>query len=289
MYDEIKYFYLETSAVRFLGNKLDKPFIKAKCFTSSLVILELLTGLERDFNIRKKCISEIITNNIAVDWVFPDAIKAKAFSCEISNDFRIRDLQKLFILLPLTSSNDEYQKRAKQLHLEFDLDYFKEADRFYNDNFVKGSVDVIQEVPDLLKLEVEQRTIPLDKQQLIIDSRVDYYKLHDDYREWNEGLTILTFCDHYAKDDEEKAKSIYDSYRDGISYYVTAYSYYNILKISKGNISSENDRSDLEHFLYLRNRPDIGIVSNDKLICDICKKFWEGQYIKPEELLKLDN
>lgn len=283
----IKYLYLETNAVRFLCNKLELPFIKTKCFTSSLTVLELLTGLERDFRIRKKCVSEVLKHNIAIDWMFPDTIKAKAFSCYKDEDLRVKDLQKLFVLLPLTNSFDEYKERASKLYLEFDLNYFMEADRFYNKNFVKGSIDIIQEVPALLEREVEERTIPLDKQKLIIDTRADFFKLHGEHRVFNEGLTILTLCDHYADNDEEKAERIYNSYRGGISYYITAYSYYNILKISKGNISSENDRADLEHFLYLRNRPEIAIVSNDKLIRSICETFWPEKCINPAALLKV--
>lgn len=285
-----KTIYLETSAIRYLYARLDKLKSHDDCFTSALTLLELITNLQNDFSIRKNCVKKIM-ENISIDWQFPEAIVAEAFPLIKSEEFRTLDFQLLCTMLTKTDSYEEFIKESEKLKLTHDINYFVETDKFHAANFVKASVDIVEETKELLQKEENSRIIPFES-PLVINKRKDFNKLHEDYPEFNIGWTLQSFCEMYAQQLQpdnavEVAEKLYYSYNNNIDYYITAYSYYNISKIAKGNVSSVNDRIDLEHFLYLRNNPEIRIVSNDKLIRSICETIWTEKCINPEALLNV--
>jgi hypothetical protein len=280
--------YLETSSVRYLAKHLDDPLIKAECFTSLLTLLELITELKHDFDIRKNCVKKLM-ENISIDWQFPETIMSDAFPLIKSQEFRTWDFQLLCALLTQTNSYDEFISEAEKLNLTHNLNYFVETDAYHANNFVKASLNVIRETTQLLKKEEGSRSIPFDE-PLVIDKRSDFYKVHEDYLEFNEGWTLQSLSEMYAQqlkreDPEKAAEELYNCYNGKVEYYIKAFSYYGISKIAQGNESNINDRLDLEHFLYLRNNPDIKIVSCDKLIQRICKVFWPEKWIHPKELV----
>jgi len=280
--------YLETSVIRSLTKHLDNSYIKDRCFTSTLTLLELITDLKNDFYIRRNCVDKIIAN-ITVDWQFPEAIVADAFPLLKGSENREFDFQILCNMLRNSKSYNDYINEIEALDLKYDLTYFIEADKYHANNFVKASVGIINDTNKLMEKGLDSRTLDLDE-PLIINRRKDYFTLHNEYRKYNEAWTIEALCDMYVKglklDETEKAaERLYDSYNGKIDFYVIAYSYYNISKISRGNVSSINDRTDLEHFLYLRNDSDLKISSNDKLIRSICNECWADKYISLETLI----
>lgn len=281
-------FYLETSSIRYFIHKLSLPFFQLNCFTSALTIIELITNLEQDFEVRRRCLAGLIYNGIRIDWSLPEAVMCEAFPLIQIEEFRTKDLRRICFLIIGSATYGEFLIRERQEKLSHTSWYFKENDRLNNLTFTDASKFSIKEITNFLNDDNSHRIIPVEE-PIEIQRRDDFLKLHEKYQEVNEGLTLLALSESYAiglkaSDMDSTSEKIYNSYNGKVKYYITAYTYYNINKMARGNESNVNDRVDLQHFLYLRKYKNIIMVSNDKLIKNICELFWPRQFIVPEKL-----
>jgi len=73
---------------------------------------------------------------------------------------------------------------------------------------------------------------------------------------------------------QEKMLELYLSYDGSLSYYLAALAYYQENRLVYSKIPAHNDFLDLEHFVYLRSSRSVRMVSDDKLIGDICHALW---------------
>src|SRR5437588_10402800 len=95
-------FYLETNALRKLSSKLADYYPNS--FTSALSILELIGGLKKDFNIRKKVIENLFESNLEIQWKLPHTVIADSYTLEAFEEDRISDLKRLCKILIASTS-----------------------------------------------------------------------------------------------------------------------------------------------------------------------------------------
>ena len=281
--------YLETNAIRKLSSHLNQ--IKRSypgCFTSSLTVVELLTGIDKkDYFVRKQAMKNTFMSGIDIIWDLPEKKVADSFTCMNIDEYRASDLKMLAVIFSECESKEEMNNLIKKTNLKFDFEYFINSQQSWRNTFIKGHLMRKDSVKKLFESDNREGFIfhPPDS----ILNRKEYYTLwNDKHFRFNFWFTVLslaeTFCDENLPTDEfeKQADVIYNSYNGSINNYVAAYSYYDIEKISTLDIAERNDVFDLQHFLYTDK--DTTIVSNDMLILKICDKL-KIKAIQPQELL----
>ena len=103
--------------------------------------------------------------------------------------------------------------------------------------------------------------------------------LQQSLREQRTSSILMALCYGLASHffpaiAQEKTRELYLSYDGALRYYLMALSYYQENRLVYSKVPAHNDFLDLEHFVYLRRSRSVRMVSDDKLICDICHALW---------------
>ncbi|WP_136668892.1 hypothetical protein [Flavobacterium sp. H122] len=114
-------YYLETNSLRSLNRELN--LLSNNCFTSGLSIFELISDItksEKEFNIRKSVISNVLKSKIEINWDSQKTIKAKAFKGIKFKDSEMEGLKELtFNLIECNNPTDFLELTKKKIQSKF--------------------------------------------------------------------------------------------------------------------------------------------------------------------------
>ncbi len=261
----MKKYYLDTNVIIRLGNRILSPFIKENCYTSSLVIAELLKNLTKEnFKGKKGTISNINSSEIKIDWRTIGEILLNSFAIEKEDNlFQIDFITKInFEALLKSESIDLYHENRNDIFDAYHGINFPEKENGYKlrldfqfnyliDNLMS---DYSQKSDKIIHSLIENMNKINGKEKLKFDTMK--IKLLN-------SLKDLLFHNN-------KENILYDG---KIDFFFKALFYY-----SKNNLSvKKNDAFDLFHFLFI-NKGCI-LISEDKLIKGICNNNMNNNYM----------
>jgi len=265
--DKIKY-YLDTVAVRRLSKEL--PKLKGNSYTSALVILELISGInEREFKIRKQVVKNLLESRFPIVWKLPETIKAEAFPIIEIKEKRTLGLLKICFEL-LRSENLETLILTTENEV-YNIDFFKEWDNTHSFGFVDATSKGNEE---LKKIYNDER---VNNGEAFENYAKQFVKsLASDF-EVNNAVTIKGMASNYAAQvssngEEVSEEEVYNSYNHSIDIFLESFSLFSAKKSGVLGTPAKNDYVDLNHLLYLRSDPNCFIVTDDKMILNIINK-----------------
>lgn len=286
-------YYLETNSLRILSNSLNEYSNLA--FTSAYSMLELIASIDRDFAVRKKVVENVF-KNISIDWKLPEQYINESFKVIQFIENRISDLKRLCEILIISDTYEEYLLKLNRSKLEHDLNYFKELKQSISKNFIETTnigntkiKDIIREGGYYPELKLADNRNPTKKEIL------DFIQIEN--KNYNEGMTLFAIVKNIAKTiskgeiDHDEAKEIYESHDSSIHFFIEAFSYYCIMKMNQGGLPDRNDPHDLYHLVYLKNDPNLFIVTNDNLLLNLNSQLWtdKDMVVKTSEFSKIVN
>jgi hypothetical protein len=258
-------YYLETNALRQLSANLSQ--LTSNCFTSGLSILELISGInEREFNLRKKVISNLFNSRIPIIWDLPEKVTARSFTEIDFIDYRTDGLK--LICKTLIESDNLETLSQKIKNEKYDLAFFRNLDQHYSERFIKATSDGNNNLNKVLE---KTKTKPYGEFTFpVAKSFVDTLPENENL---NESITLFAITENLVDgieldkgtQDIDRTK-IYDSYNGNINIFIKVFSNYTANKGKLRNIPAKNDFIDLHHLMYLGNNVGIAIVTNDKML-----------------------
>lgn len=289
-------FYLETSSLRRLSSYLKLEKIKLFCFTSSLALIELLSGItENNFITRRNIISNILASRIKIDWAFPEEIISSGFPVLKGEETRLLSLKYLLEIILISTEYQEFIELCTKNNIRYDYNYFKKFDIFGSKRFIESTIEGNIKIKECL-----EESNPIDLKISEDDSdniKEDFWKVFKaKYNNINISATLLSLSRGYAQKIVDRCEGLnisdvehdlYNSYNGKIDYYIEAFSFYSLEKISKYEQPARNDFQDLAHFLYLRNIINVAMVSDDKLIENICNTLWQNKHITSNNFINI--
>lgn len=261
-------YYLDTVAVRRLSKEL--PKLKDNSYTSALVILELISGInEREFNIRKQVIKNLLECGFPIIWKLPETIKAEAFPIlEIREK---RTLGLLRICYELLRSENLETLILKTENEVYNIDFFKEWDSTHSFGFINATSKGNEE---LKKIYNDER---LNNGEAFENYAKQFVKsLASDF-ELNNSITVKGMASNYAAQassngEKVSEEEVHNSYNHSIDIFLEYFSLFSAKKSGELGTPAKNDYVDLNHLLYLRDNLNCFIVTDDKMILNIITK-----------------
>ena len=251
-------YYLETNSLRSLNKELN--LLSNDCFTSSLSIFELISDItksEKEFNIRKSVIKNVLKSDITVNWDSQKTIKVKAFPGMTFKDYEIVGLKELTFSLIKCNTLQEFQILTKEK--KYNQNFFKKLDELYSKHLIDSTLIRNKkfkkhiENDDSLKSKEFLKKL---KNNITLNKRISLSNIVND---------IVDAMEKQLKTTIDRTR-IYDSYNGSIDVFIEYFSYYTAFKNAELKIPAKNDFLDLLHLIYLGNGENIKIVTNDKLL-----------------------
>lgn len=269
-------YYLETNSIRIFNKKLVTPFYLNNCYTSLLVICELLAGIKDQltFKERKGIIRMIYSSRILSDQDLPETKLYKAFGVPVNNNTN----EGIMLLGALCIASESYTEFLDQIPKHFLLEPWQFLKIYDNiDGRFKESYKRRQEVfdysdPNMVTVFTKRWDDLHKKPELkesILNDIIVYF-----------AQSILS--DNVIKVEGKDLKDLLKSYNHSLDIYFLCIGYFSGTKLIFKNAPSRNDYLDLVHLMYLRNPLDI-IVTNDKMLHKILNKT------NPFNILSCDN
>lgn len=263
--------YFETNAVRALSKSL--KHYRQTGFTSAFSLIELIAGIEKEFDLRRKVIANIFDTDLKIDWILPEQLVAESFGLDFT-ELRTGDLKRCCEEIINSSSFPELLSKLNSIDLQFDLNYFKIHKQELNNSFGKATANG----------NVATKGIAGNR---------DVVEKLSSYQALNRDITIFALSQLYARNREgivnhDDAKAFYNSYDGGVERFIEAMSFYSINKMSILSGAKRNDLPDLYHLTYLRNSFEIGMLTDDKMLLALNDQVWPKQQpiIIPIEKMK---
>lgn len=255
-----RHFYLDTSAIRRLGARLESwPYIN-ESYTSVLTLIELLNGVTRDekeFAHRHSAISGILGGGVPIDWQMPQFRLRCAFPPLRARydilETRTECIQKLLHCLVRCRSAEEFARTEKQLALEHGLRYFNEVDEGISQRF----------------MEAARKWVPINRQNFTDPSMPEFLSMlglpptasiatmaaalgGSDF-DFGMGLFAVTrqFASEGQQYTEEWHDELFRSYDGTIDLYFHAMSHQIWRENGRADMPGRNAGLDLEHLLYV--------------------------------------
>jgi hypothetical protein len=269
-------YYFETNALRILNPKLNS--YSNIGFTSVYSIFELICGIQKEYDLRKA----VLTNAkkyLFIDWKFPEHYISESFESIEYEEQRSEDIKIILNLIIESKNLEDLLTKVKNSKLQYDIEAFLELKNNPSKHFIQtteiGNIE-------LNKLYCQQKEIIKlsEFKEKNLSKLKTLEKLQNEQKTFNEGATILAFSKAIAKvytngeTTDDEIESVYNSYNGSVYFYIEAFSYYTIEKMKQGSIPEFNDWHDLYHLVYLKNNPNIKIVTNDKMILKLNKQLW---------------
>lgn len=255
-------YYLDTVAVRTLSKEL--PKLRNNSFTSALVILELISGLsEREYTIRKQVIKNLLINRFPIVWKLPETIKAEAFPIIEINESRTHGLLKICFELIRSENLETLILNTK--NETYNIDFFKELDKTYYTGFIDATLKGNE---DLKKIYSEIRST---EGKIYENIAKQFVKSLEKEYETNNGFTLNAIANHLSifaskNSDYVSDEELRKCYNHSIDIFLQVFSSFSAKKSGELGTPAKNDYIDLNHLLYLGNKPNLYIVTNDKMI-----------------------
>jgi hypothetical protein len=252
-------YYLEPNSLRSLNKQLH--LLPKNCFTSGLSIFELISDLtksEKEFNIRKSVINNVITNKVKINWDSQKTIKAKAFPQITFDDAETHGLKELVNLLLKTESLESFLHNSQSS--KYNHNFFNNLDKLYSSHFIEATIEANKKV----KSQIDCDSTSFAKQ---------FVKSLPLNNELNEGMTLFIIVNDIMDALEKQLNlkninraKIFSSYDGSFDVYLKYFSHYVATKSSENKLPGGNDFLDLLHLIYLGNGKDCKIVTNDSLL-----------------------
>jgi len=256
-------YYLETNALRALGNKIhENQNIISKSFTSIFAIFEIIKGINfsKDSKKRINIIKNLVNSNIKIIGFMPIEVIENIFLTQVdiseSNNI-IQELKKIISNPSEYKGTDEYLKLIRRY--ENGTNIFKKK---ITQNYCipKPETETIEITFDDLFSEPE---IPSELSEKIAKlpknthpSEILLLMIRDKYI--ISLYKMLNISDSIDKDD------ILKIYNRELDLFFFALYMFDLKKKSLREAPAKNDFLDLLHIVYLNNTEMI-IVSNDKI------------------------
>jgi len=250
--------YFDTSTLRAVGRKLHSSPIVDHAFTSSLALIELLTGADlnvSEFRIRQLAIRNILSCNLGIDWEMYDTKQHAAFTVlERTNqiDSRITCLKQMLRIFCKVDSFEEFLKQVEELDLDYDYYSFKTFDQNASKNWIDASLNGhknLKEVFDKPSTKDLCLILGLPK-----DANKNQVQIKLRANPLNYYMTLFAmseqFCDEIHINDPVQCAIVYNSYNNSIDPYIRAFSDSSTTSMF-GQQANRNDGIDVLHFLYL--------------------------------------
>tara|TARA_R110002124_G_scaffold287071_1_gene470144 strand:+ start:61 stop:900 length:840 start_codon:yes stop_codon:yes gene_type:complete len=275
----MKRYYLETNSLRKLNNQLLE--IQDKCYTSSLSIFELISGISQEqFEIRKRVISNVLFSELYINWDFPEKIKIDSFPNLEIDERRVDDLKRLCEILIDSNNLEEFIELSNGL--KYNYDFFNSLDSSYSKNFINATEAGNERLKSIYSNEKNKNGKFFEK------LAKEYVKSLPKTTKLNKSLTLTGLVNGIAdslenisgKNTIDRDKLFY-AYNGNINIFIEAFSLFAGLKSADLNLPAKNDFIDLHHLLYLGNNSNNIIISDDKLLLMITE-----QVLNTKEFLK---
>ena len=266
----MKRYYLETNSLRKLNNRLLE--IQDKCYTSSLSIFELISGISQEqFEIRKRVISNVLSSELHINWDFPEKIKIDSFPNLEIDERRVDDLKVLCEILIDSNNLEEFIELSNDL--KYNLDFFNSLDSSYSNNFINATKAGNERLKSIYSSEKNENGKFFEK------FAKEYVKSLPKTTELNKSLTLTGLVNGIAdslenisgKNTIDRDKLFY-AYNGNINIFIEAFSLFTGLKSADLNSPAKNDFIDLHHLLYLGNNSNNIIITDDKLLLRITEQ-----------------
>ena len=266
----MKRYYLETNSLRKLNNRLFE--IQDKCYTSSLSIFELISGISQEqFEIRKRVLSNVLSSELHINWDFPEKIKIDSFPNLEIDERRVDDLKELCEILMDSNNLEEFIEISNGL--KFNLDFFNSLDSSYSKNFINATEVGNERLKSIYSSEKNKNGKFFEK------FAKEYVKSLPKTTELNKSLTLTGLVNGIAdslenisgKNTIDRNKLFY-AYNGNINIFIEAFSLFAGLKSADLNSPAKNDFIDLHHLLYLGNNSNNIIITDDKLLLKITEQ-----------------
>lgn len=264
-------FYLDTSAIYSLANKLEEIARYDNVAISMLGIQEIISAIynKSNFQRSKAVISKIRSSNLHIYPYLPLECVAMAFELDIEKlEFVINKKEQIWhraTILSESTSYEEYEQKLKRIGININtiLNDEKEVEELNHAKFYK-IVDDGRKV--MRETKTNQKKTPQFYELKIDDLVFDTSKKSlEKSKKERIRPTLVDFLDNcMIAYDEEYINSLCEKYNGELTAFLLGNSFYNFKRAYKGEQVRKNDYIDLEHLLYLRSENDI-IVSDDKL------------------------
>ena len=282
-------YYLETNSLRQLHAKLaDSSFCK-RCYTSSLSLFELLSGIsDKEYVLRKAVITNVLQSSILIDWDFPLDLLYKAFEFVTWESGYPNAIKKACETVAASSDLSEVTSGLVSGKETLSLSDFGAMDDYLSSKQIELfrigreafekmiDADTAKKIYDLLnnslypEFPFPQEVIELFRREKI---KFTMFQLAVEIaKELNLGDITTT------------AFSVFATYNQSLNYYFDVISYFFENRVVYNRQPGRNDVFDIAHFMYLKNSRSTKIVSDDKLVKEICLKLWPRKYVSVDSI-----
>jgi hypothetical protein len=268
-------YYLETSSLRRLTGELKNYQPCQNWFTSGLSISELLSGMSNENFIRRRNILRtILDSKLGIMWESPIEMIWSAFSALEYPAVWSRDLKSLAEIIKESPSLDDVAVKCQTANLTISLENLRE-------------VDVLS--TKIIRLIFSKGLDFMDKMVGLRAARSVYKKvisqfpcnLSEKLRQRSLFGCLIQIAEGIVSGFPNSSIDISQllmSYTGSLQYYIEAVYYYTEHMIIESRTPDKNDCLDLSHFLYLQGNATTKMVSDDKLITNICADLWPRKY-----------
>ncbi len=266
-------YYLETNSLYTLANLLKDLAQNKNIYTSALSMIEIISGInEQNFTRRRNIIRKVLNSSIYINWERPEAIFLESFGL-INNEDKafMRELKSLCWTIAKSNTLLDMKYMVKQNKLNEVLEFCFTYDRYSSSNFSNSF----------------SKHSRLFKEKVAYNDGLDFYKIS--YKDTSMRKKFLEFTiEHFAKGlstceilnkNKKDANEIAMHYKGNVNYHLEASCYYAIFRQTKREFTARNDYFDLLHFLYIGGKVDTKIVSDDKLVVNICSTLWPEKIV----------
>lgn len=275
-------YYLETNALYSI-EKISKVCV-TNCYTSIFSLFELVSGInEKNFFKRKNILGKIRNSHINIDYDMPEKIIFDGFNVTKGFDFEEKRVEQINKQIHEILNVDTYKDFIhSDIHnsSNFGIDFFKNLDDLWSKGFIKATTDGNKRIKRIL--EQENKGLIMNNKVLELRNNKDLIHLFSYEPALSISISIIAFSGFLKNHGIDKPeKEIYESYNGLIDYYIQCISDYCDDKMIKHETPSMNDFSDITHLLYLRNKINLTIVSDDKIF----NRYFKGKKVGIEELI----
>ena len=264
-------YYLETNALFSIGKM--RADVIPESYTSVFALFELVAGLDDEsYSKRKTIIESVASKKIKVDWRMPENILFQNFDAlrEFEFiDFRANALVRLVQNIKKFDTLQQVIDEDRRDNVEMSFEYFKTVDGYINRTFVSSTVagnknlkQQFAELRDIDPLVINDKTYSIETHQGLSE-------LLSVEENANISMTILAFANNFLSDDAKGSgiteEMMYNSYNHNSDGFMRAYTKRVTSYTIERNIPKRNDINDLLHLLYIPQKTDVKIVSDDKI------------------------
>lgn len=229
---------------------------------------------ESNFIRRKNILRTVLDSRLGIMWELPNEMIWSAFSGLAYSAIWSRELKKLAEIIKESQSLDEVAVKCQTMKLTIGLDDFRRVDAL-STNFIRSVYT--------MGLDFVDETVGLRAARSVYKKVIS--KFPNNLSEKLRQRSLLGCLFQIAQgvvselpNSNINISQLLMSYTGSLHYYLEAVHFYTERMIIKSQAPDRNDTIDLSHFLYLQGNATTKMVSDDKLIKNICVNLWPRKY-----------